>query len=433
MRRLLQGPSGASGASKREEVLFSEEGWARTGTSTGYEYTTDDPAADDEVQRYYTEGVYAEHEGEDERLAYTHYYTAAEGEKEGEEPEEEAEGEGYAVAGEEAEIDEEAYDYTYEAAEGEEAGDETQEYTSAAAYEGQEDENEYEVNLEEAEEGAEGERASDDTTAETTQGGEVTEPSLTPFTLSQIARRVQVRHVEGKGRCLYTRNALVPGEVIFIEKPVLVAVPSINPELWELLTELNNETAFDLPPIWHLAALCSMTQLNEEGYQICMDKWVPDTDREPSEDVLRVCSYLDGDVDPQIYERMLLVWRYNSFGHHTETQGLVLYNRISMMAHSCQATACWHYGADDAFVLRARVSLQRGDEITISYIGDEELFKSTNIRREKVQGWLFLCNCIRCSNPVDIARGFRCPTCGTGSMFFKTDDDVRIYGLGFRV
>lgn len=49
-----------------------------------------------------------------------------------------------------------------------------------------------------------------------------------------------------------------------------------------------------------------------------------------------------------------------------------------MLAHDCAASACWHYGEMDAFVLRARQYIKKGDEITISYVGDDDLFKSTN-------------------------------------------------------
>ncbi|KAL8454314.1 hypothetical protein Emag_001473 [Eimeria magna] len=436
MRRLLQGvTSGASpggGKPKREAVLFSEEGWARAASTPGYRHPTAAPAAgeeetDEELQHEYPEAAYAEAEVEGEgETDYSHYYEdAAEAEKqnEAEVVDEEAYDPAYHIDGEAA-YEGYAQDEHAEIAEDEEAADglyaeeeveaDPDWYVTAGEAEGEEEEQVEEEAGEEEEEG-EVEAEADDQTASL---------PLVPYSLAQIAKRVRVRHVEGKGRCLYTRSSLAPGEVIFVEKPVLVAVPSLNPELWDLLTTLNEEAAFDLPPIWHLAALSSLTSLGEEGFKICMDKWVPETDREPSEDVLRVCSYIEGEIDPHMYERMLLVWRYNSFGHHSEAQGLVLYNRISMMAHSCKATACWHYGEDDAFVLRARVALQEGDEITISYIGDDELFKSTNVRREKVQGWLFTCQCVRCSDPVDSARGFRCATCGTGSMFFKTDDEV---------
>ncbi|OEH76140.1 set domain-containing protein bromodomain-containing protein [Cyclospora cayetanensis] len=434
MRRLLQGVTASTGGGyKREEVTFAEDGWARASSRKGHPYTS--PAAGEEGvgaeegQTLYPEGDYAEHDGEAEDLDYTQYYTEADGEKAAEGEGEDGDS-GYLEAESPvAELeDEEAYDYSYEGAETQEGAAEDQEGTNGPYEEAEADYEDYGVDMEEKtgieEEGDEAEASVEEEAAAEGRGEEEASQSLEPFTLSQIAQRVHVRRVEGKGRCLYTRNALAPGEVIFVERPVLVAVPSLNPELWDLLNELNGETAFELPPIWHLAALCSLTMLDEEAFNVCLDKWVPDEDSEPSQDVLRVCGYLEGDIDARLYERLLLVWRYNSFGHHTETQGLVLYNRISMMAHSCEATACWHYGEDDAFVLRSRVALNRGDEITISYIGDEELFKSTNMRREKVQGWLFTCGCSRCVDPVDKARGFRCPTCGTGSMYFKTDDEV---------
>lgn len=54
------------------------------------------------------------------------------------------------------------------------------------------------------------------------------------------------------------------------------------------------------------------------------------------------------------------------------------YSGISMVAHDCAASACWHYAEGNAFVLRARRFLKKGAEITISYIGDDDLFKSTH-------------------------------------------------------
>lgn len=104
-----------------------------------------------------------------------------------------------------------------------------------------------------------------------------------------------------------------------------------------------------------------------------------------------------------------------------------------------QATCCWHYGPEDSFVLRARVPIQPGDELTISYIGDEELFKSTNVRRQRLQGelfssatsrvisvgWLFTCHCHRCDEPVDYARGLRCIQCHAGVVCPYTEWKVR--------
>jgi hypothetical protein len=53
-----------------------------------------------------------------------------------------------------------------------------------------------------------------------------------------------------------------------------------------------------------------------------------------------------------------------------------------MISHSCSSTATWHYGEDDAFILRARQYIAQGDEITISYIGDDDLYKATHSQRK---------------------------------------------------
>jgi len=254
----------------------------------------------------------------------------------------------------------------------------------------------------------------------------VQDPSedLDSFTRQQVEAAVKVEYTPAKGRCLFTRDSKAPGDIIFIEDPVMVAVPSIEPKLWKQLVSLNQKKAFALPPVWHLAAICSITQLDKTGRDIIRSKWVPDPSADASEDVVRVMSRipeLRGQVSPQLYERFLQAWRFNSFSHHTETEGLVLYNTISMMAHSCSSSATWHYGFDCSFVLRARQHLAAGAELTISYVGDEDIHKATHLRRERLAPWLFKCMCMRCASPIDVSRGFCCPTCVVGTVYIKTE------------
>ncbi|CDU18117.1 hypothetical protein, variant [Plasmodium yoelii 17X] len=263
------------------------------------------------------------------------------------------------------------------------------------------------------------------------------EEKLEIYTNEQIDNEVEIAQIKGKGRCMFTRKELNPGNIIFIEKPLLIIIPSLNETLWEILNNLNNEQPFELPLRWHYAALCTITMLNDDDFNACIDKWIPEPDKDPDADVFnvldKVCEikttknggkyyyYKNKLIDPNIYDRIIQVWHYNAFGHHTDSEGLVLYNRISMLAHSCNSTACWHYGENDSFVLRARVKLNVGDELTISYLGDDDLYKSSNIRREKLTNWLFVCMCNRCSNPVDYSRGFKCATCGIGTFFIKSE------------
>ncbi|TRY52263.1 SET domain containing protein [Cryptosporidium tyzzeri] len=245
---------------------------------------------------------------------------------------------------------------------------------------------------------------------------------IQPWDLESIHESVEVRYTESKGRCLYARKSFNPGDIIFAESPLLVVTPELAPELSEFLEDMNSKETFTLPPLWHVAALCTLTMLEEEDKAICLDKWVPDPSAEPSYDVQKIIENTGIDVDPHLYERTLNAWRFNSF-NHTSNNGIVLYNVISMMAHNCGASCCWHYGVDNTFVLRAKTRLEVGDEITISYISDDDLFKCSKTRRELLSNWLFYCQCERCNNPTDLSRGLKCASCGVGSMFFKEDEN----------
>ncbi|GAB66428.1 hypothetical protein PCYB_092140 [Plasmodium cynomolgi strain B] len=287
-------------------------------------------------------------------------------------------------------------------------------------------------------------RKTTDTLEESEQNEEYVEEKLEVYNNEEIDEKVEIAHVKGKGRCMFTRKNLEAGSIIFVEKPLIIITPDLNEPLWEQLNKLNNEENFELPLKWHYAALCTITTLGDSDLRACIDKWIPEPDRDADADVFnvlnKVCDkrfgkngklqyfFMKKMIDPKIYDRIIQVWHYNAFGHHTDNEGLVLYNRISMLAHSCNSTACWHYGSNDSFVLRARVKLAVGDELTISYLGDDDLYKSSNIRREKLTNWLFVCMCSRCTNPIDKSRGFKCSMCGVGTFFIKSEyhDEIPI-------
>lgn len=218
-----------------------------------------------------------------------------------------------------------------------------------------------------------------------------------------------------------------------MEPPLLVSHPSLNEALFSAVSKVleNIPQSSDLPAVWHYAALLSLTGEDRVKRERMQDKWVPES---KLEDLIEIaCSVLNSlfsnpslppefsekmsIVDPEEYARMILAWRYNSFGHHTDASALCMYDITSTMAHSCLPSAVWHFGSDDAFCLRARVSLKPGDEITISYLGDEDLLRSVPERRKRTQGWLFSCHCDRCQSPIDFSRAFRCPTCFIGAIY----------------
>mmetsp|Transcript_34743 Transcript_34743/g.81108 ORF Transcript_34743/g.81108 Transcript_34743/m.81108 type:complete len:528 (+) Transcript_34743:80-1663(+) len=247
---------------------------------------------------------------------------------------------------------------------------------------------------------------------------------------ARIDSRAAVRQSPTKGRCLFVNEGCDPGKVVFVERPLLVALPASCPSLWQHLQKLHEAQPLQLGTVtFHYAALLSQLKLDLESVDIIMDKFVPEPDEEPGEDVLRILHSLQENMalvnelklqelalEPRRLQRLVSAWRYNAFGHHKE-DGLVLYNRISMCAHSCDPSCCWSYGDDDAFVLRARVNLKAGSELTISYLQDEDLLKSTTVRQTKLQNWRFTCQCERCCLKTDVGRGFKCRKCQLGISF----------------
>lgn len=161
-----------------------------------------------------------------------------------------------------------------------------------------------------------------------------------PYGLSMIDRRIYIEHVPSKGRCLFAKHATLPGEILFVESPVLAAVPSVDHQLWEALQRVNEEEALSLPPVWHLAAIVSLTRLDLTSQKIIMNKFVPDPDAAPTKDVFRVLESTGLALDPRKYERALNAWRYNGFGHQAESDGLILYDRKSQ-SQSVNAHTMW--------------------------------------------------------------------------------------------
>jgi len=266
---------------------------------------------------------------------------------------------------------------------------------------------------------------------------QVMEPSedTAAWTPAKIDRRVTVKDTAEKGRCLFVNEACEPGQVVFVEKPVQVALPALAQKLWNAMQKLHEAQPLNLGTItFHFAALMSQLLLDQESIGVILDKFVPEPDEDAGEDVTRILQMIEQNlqdvwdmkekpIDGKRLQRLVSAWRYNSFGHHKE-DGLVLYNRISMCAHSCDPTCCWSYGDDDAFVLRARVALKAGDELTISYLQDEDLLKSTAVRQQKLQNWRFTCACSRCSLRVDLGRGFRCRRCRVGILYASADNGL---------
>eukprot|EP00747_Dinoflagellata_sp_TGD_P170232 gnl/TRDRNA2_/TRDRNA2_201269_c0_seq1.p1 gnl/TRDRNA2_/TRDRNA2_201269_c0~~gnl/TRDRNA2_/TRDRNA2_201269_c0_seq1.p1 ORF type:complete len:546 (+),score=55.98 gnl/TRDRNA2_/TRDRNA2_201269_c0_seq1:99-1736(+) len=254
-----------------------------------------------------------------------------------------------------------------------------------------------------------------------------------PWSIERIGNRTSIQSSPTKGRCLFVNDHCKPGEVIFVEKPMFAMVPSLAPTLWEALVCLFKDRP-QIPGRTHhvyFAALMSLFHLDQPTLQVMLDKSIFDEDEDSWMDVAAILSQLSEElkehqkeaIDPKTFQKLALAWKYNSFAHKYDDNGLVMYNRLSMCAHSCDPSCAQSRGYDaNVCVLRARTALNKNDELTVSYLEEKDLLKATPTRQLLLQPWQFTCACERCSLQVDLGRGFRCPTCRVGVCYTAAGD-----------
>ena len=118
-----------------------------------------------------------------------------------------------------------------------------------------------------------------------------------PWSFARISQRAVVVNTATKGRCLFANDDFTPGQVIFIEKPTLVALPSLAPEIWQRLKQIHEAEPFALGTTsFYYAALVSILVLDSSAMDILMDKWLPSPDEDACDDIHRIIHILEKDI-----------------------------------------------------------------------------------------------------------------------------------------
>ena len=84
---------------------------------------------------------------------------------------------------------------------------------------------------------------------------------------------------------------------------------------------------------------------------------------------------------------------------------VALFQHVACANHSCRPNAAIRTSADNELRFIALRSIAEGEEICISYIGDDLLLKPWNLRRKALRSWGFRCKCPRCAADFDDTRG----------------------------
>ena len=227
-----------------------------------------------------------------------------------------------------------------------------------------------------------------------------------------------------KGKCLFALQHYEPGDVIYVEKALIVCQPSS--EIYKAVAKALAGQRLDYGVGIYASAVMSVLS-GEVEVQDKIETMFISSGLEP-----KFCEFLVNSLrnteltrtradvwNSDTLMKHLRVWMTNSF---SRGDGSAIYERASYMAHSCTPSARWSSVGVDEFELRALLTLEPGDELTISYLSTDEVIRPTFMRRDILQTlWRFRCECERCSEVNDPFRAMNRPQCVGGALLFPAE------------
>ena len=214
-----------------------------------------------------------------------------------------------------------------------------------------------------------------------------------------------------KGRTIRVTSNVQPGQILYAGGYLNAVCEAPTNPVFSKLVDLKAKLQFE--PIWYWCALNSFTKadalesadlatISSEAQQQFLMLYRPDK-IEPSESVALLAQHLFLSDDQALkLEHLLQTWKYNCFEHSDDPLGFSAYFLPSFLSHSCAPNAIWFESPAEGFVVRARRSIQAGDEITISYIPENHLCRDSSERRKFLESTKnFKCECERCTEGYD--------------------------------
>mmetsp|Transcript_118725 Transcript_118725/g.335846 ORF Transcript_118725/g.335846 Transcript_118725/m.335846 type:complete len:516 (+) Transcript_118725:127-1674(+) len=198
---------------------------------------------------------------------------------------------------------------------------------------------------------------------------------------------VTINADENSWRTLRAQRAMAAGEVLVREAPILVWRRGSTPEE-------NAQNAID-----------SFAALPTSAQQRALSFYCP---------MVMPPGLVGLEVAALATEReRRLLWILEVCGTGVDDISAGLFAHVACANHSCRPNAALRPDVDGKMRFLALRPVAAGDEVTISYVSDDDLLRPTNWRRCRLRAWGFECHCERCVAPDD-TRGLRCPRCNVG-------------------
>ena len=232
---------------------------------------------------------------------------------------------------------------------------------------------------------------------------------------AEIASALRCKLVDGKGRTIVTHVGFNAGDLIFNGRPLHVVCEDMSNKTFRMLVGLKLDLEYE--PIWYWCALNSFTEddkvnksdirlISNEAQKQLLMLYRPESTG-ISSGVLEIARYIPmTNVQLEKVEALLQTWKYNCFEHSEAPLGFSTYFLASFFSHSCTPNAIWNESPTSGFSLRARRPISPGEEISISYIPEDNLVRPAAERRQALESTKsFVCQCERCTSeqPVEIS------------------------------
>ena len=233
---------------------------------------------------------------------------------------------------------------------------------------------------------------------------------------------VAVRTTDAFGRVLHAIKAFESGEVVFIESPILLSLPSLSQDEDTLLKLASETSGLNLVEDFLFAK--SFCLSDEQHRQSVLDCYSPSSIELKNSPLLTsILNVVDAckrfawssGIASETLEKVVLVKACNAHGCFSQSNAsAALYSLGSKMRHSCTPNVVYtsqRVRGLGSFIAKKRI--KAGEELFISYIPTA---RSVPMRQRVLrENYLFECRCESCTSEVDVFRGLNC-ACG-GTMF----------------
>lgn len=217
---------------------------------------------------------------------------------------------------------------------------------------------------------------------------------------STIGQVTEPRLLEGKGWCLFPKENHEAFEEIGTEVPLLKCSPKTSDEVRKAIAASMEGTSIEADLVYGaLHVLRSEPELQKSLRVL----FAPDPDSATQEAMQTILRHLYGEFgDIELDKAAQLGKLYNalslnSFSTSASGRSFVSFEILSRISHSCQPNCEVIVQSNGSGRLVALTKISAGEELRISYLGEDDLKLDKRSRRQLLlKKWGFRCNCRKC-------------------------------------